>query len=170
MNAIRGKCWVFGDDVSTDSILPSKWKTVSFEPAELGKHAMTGLDETFPKKASQGDIVVGGLNFGCGSSREQAPLALVGCGIKIIIARSIARIFFRNCINVGIYPLELDYPEGFFKDTDSLAVDFDLFQITNQRTSATLRFNDIPPFLTSILTAGGLKSFLLKGGRYDELI
>ncbi|MEM0134480.1 MAG: 3-isopropylmalate dehydratase [Thermoplasmatales archaeon] len=170
MSVIRGKCWVFGDDVSTDSILPSKWKTVSFEPAELGKHAMTGLDEMFPKKVSQGDIIVGGLNFGCGSSREQAPLALVGCGIKIIIAKSIARIFYRNCVNVGIYPLELDYPEGFFENSDLLTFDFDSCQVLNLRTSKMLRFKDIPPFLTSILTAGGLKSFMLSGQRYEDLI
>ena len=170
MKGNSGRCWVFGDDISTDTILPSKWKTASFEPSELGKHAMTGIDEQFPKKAVDGDIIAGGLNFGCGSSREQAPLALVGCGIKVIIAKSIARIFFRNCVNVGIYPIEIDYPEGFFMSSDRLEIDYVTGTIENERTGKTLTFRSIPPFLVSILEVGGLKTFLLSGKRYEDVI
>lgn len=169
MNNVHGKCWTFGDDVSTDAILPSKWKTVSFEPSELGKHAMTGIDEKFPEKVSDGDIIVGGLNFGCGSSREQAPIALLGCGIRVVIAKSIARIFFRNCVNVGIYPIEADFPDDFFMDSDEIEVHFDLGVIVNKRTGKGLPFKVIPSFLSTILNSGGLKSFILGGGKYEDL-
>lgn len=166
----KGRCWVFGDDVSTDSILPSKWKTVSFEPSDLGKHAMSGIDPEFPSKVKPGDIIVGGINFGCGSSREQAPLALTGSGVRIVIARSIARIFFRNCVNVGIYPIEVNFPDGFFRSSDEISVNFSEGIINNLSTGKSITFRSIPDFLITIIESGGLKAFILSGRSYEDLL
>lgn len=170
MLKFTGKTWLYGDDVSTDSILPSKWKTSSFDPAELGKHAMSGIDTEFSAKVSAGDFIVGGLNFGCGSSREQAPLALTGCGIKVIIAKSIARIFFRNCINIGLYPLEVEYPDDYFSQGGVVEVDFGISTITDMTSGRKLYFKPIPEFLSELVNAGGLKQFLLKGGSLSDLV
>lgn len=170
MTKFTGKTWLYGDDVSTDSILPSKWKTSSFDPYELGKHAMSGIDPEFSSKVSAGDFIVGGLNFGCGSSREQAPLALTGCGVKIIIAKSIARIFFRNCINIGLYPVEVDYPDNYFSQGGEVEVDFDSSTITNLVSGEKIDFRPIPEFLSKLVNAGGLKQFLLGGGTLSELV
>lgn len=170
MESIKGRTWCFGDDISTDSIIPSKWKTVSFELSDLGKHAMGGIDEEFSKKVSPGDFVVAGINFGCGSSREQAPMALKGCGIKVVIARTFARIFFRNCINIGLYPLELDWEDGFFNNGDEIMVDFEEKKVQNLTNGKSMSFRPLPFFLEELYNAGGLKEFLMEKGSLTELV
>lgn len=170
METIKGKTWCFGDDISTDTIIPSKWKTASFELADLGKHAMGGIDENFGSKVSNGDFIVAGVNFGCGSSREQAPMALKGCGIKVVIAKTFARIFFRNCINIGLYPLELDWDEGFFNDGDDIQVDFSNKVVKNLTNGKTMEFKPLPGFLEELFNAGGLKSFLMEGKNLMDLV
>jgi 3-isopropylmalate dehydratase small subunit len=170
METIKGKAWCFGDDISTDAIIPSKYKTASFELADLGKHAMGGIDENFGNKVSPNDFIVAGVNFGCGSSREQAPMALKGCGIKVVIAKTFARIFFRNCINIGLYPLELDWEEGFFKNGDEIIVDFSKKKVVNNTTGKNMEFKPLPAFLEELFNAGGLKSFLMEGKNLMELV
>lgn len=170
METIKGKGWCFGDDISTDTIIPSRWKTASFELADLGKHAMGGIDENFGSKVSPGDFIVAGVNFGCGSSREQAPMALKGCGIKVVIAKTFARIFFRNCINIGLYPLELDWSDGFFSDGDEVQVDFSGKTVKNLTSGKSMEFRPLPAFLEELFNAGGLKSFLKEGNNLMELV
>lgn len=170
METIKGKAWCFGDDISTDTIIPSKWKTASFELADLGKHAMGGIDENFGSRVSPNDFIVAGANFGCGSSREQAPMALKGCGIKVVIAKTFARIFFRNCINIGLYPLELDWNEDFLTDGDEVEVDFPGRKVTNLTSGKSLEFKPLPAFLQELFNAGGLKSFLMEGKSLMELV
>ena len=170
METIKGNAWCFGDDISTDTIIPSKWKTASFELADLGKHAMGGIDENFGSKVTPGDFIVAGVNFGCGSSREQAPMALKGCGIKVVIAKTFARIFFRNCINIGLYPLELDWEEGFFSTGDEIQVDFDSKTVRNMTNGKSMGFDPLPDFLEKLFNAGGLKSFLMEGKSLMELV
>lgn len=170
MESVKGKAWCFGDDISTDTIIPSKWKTASFELADLGKHAMGGIDENFGSKVSPNDILVAGVNFGCGSSREQAPMALKGCGIKVVIAKTFARIFFRNCINIGLYPLELDWEDGFFNTGDEVQVDFSNKTVRNLITGESIEFSPLPAFLEELFNAGGLKSFLMEGKNLMDLV
>lgn len=170
MEKLKGKAWCFGDDISTDTIIPSRWKTASFELEELGKHAMGGIYEDFGEKVSPNDFIIAGNNFGCGSSREQAPMALKGCGIKVIIAKTFARIFFRNCINIGLYPLELDWEAGFFKDGDQVEIDFSNKIVTNITSSKQLKFKPLPAFLEELFKAGGMESFLMEGKKLTDLI
>jgi 3-isopropylmalate/(R)-2-methylmalate dehydratase small subunit len=170
MDGLKGNVWCFGNDISTDTILPSKWKIASFELAELGKHAMGGSDENFGKKVKQGDFIVAGTNFGCGSSREQAPMALKGCGVRVIIARTFARIFFRNCVNIGLYPLELDWEDGFFETGDEIRVDFSKKTVLNLTNGRTMSFVPLPAFLEEIFNSGGLGSFLKSGKSLVELV
>ncbi|MCL4341356.1 MAG: 3-isopropylmalate dehydratase [Candidatus Thermoplasmatota archaeon] len=170
MDRLKGKVWCFGDDISTDTILPSKWKIASFELTELGKHAMEGADESFGKKVKEGDFIVAGTNFGCGSSREQAPMALKGSGVRVIIARTFARIFFRNCVNIGLYPLELDWENGFFETGDEIQVDFTKRIVLNITNGRHMSFVPLPQFLEEIFNAGGLKPFLKSGKSLVKLV
>jgi len=98
------RVWKFGDDIDTDAVIPGRFLTI-YDPAELAKHAFEGTRDEFAKEAREGDVVVGGTNFGCGSSREHAPLALLGAGVKVVVAKSFARIFYRNSVNTGLLPL-----------------------------------------------------------------
>jgi 3-isopropylmalate/(R)-2-methylmalate dehydratase small subunit len=170
MEKLIGKAWCFGDDISTDTILPSKWKTTSFELKDLGRHAMGGIDENFGEKISPGDFIIAGVNFGCGSSREQAPMALKGCGLKVVIAKTFARIFFRNCINIGLYPLEIDWKPGFFNNGDLIEINFSTKQVKNITLQKEIEFKPLPLFLEELFKAGGLKSFLMEGKNLTDLI
>ena len=152
---IKGPAIKFGNNIDTDVILPGKY-LVLVDPCELAKHALENLDQTFPQKAKKGIIVVGGKNFGCGSSREQAPLALKYAGVKCIIAESFARIFFRNAINIGLPVIEC---KGIFNSVetgDALAVDFEEGRIENVSTGKKFEVEKLPPFIIEILTDGGL--------------
>ena len=155
---MKGKAWNFGDDVNTDYILPGKYLELT-DPEEMGRHAMEGLDPEFPQKASPGDIIVGGRNFGLGSSREHAPLALKHAGISAVVAESFARIFYRNAINLGLPTIELPNASKLIQTGDQVEIDITQGRITlnNQKK---LEFKPIPPFMMEILQAGGLREYI----------
>jgi len=145
----------FGNNVDTDVILPGKYLAL-MNPHDLAKHALEGLDPTFPGKAKKGIIVVGGSNFGCGSSREQAPLALKYSGVKSVVAESFARIFFRNAINIGLPVVECKGISTAVENGDELAVDFDTGEVRNVSKGRILRGTKLPVFILEILSDGGL--------------
>jgi len=144
-----------GNNVDTDVILPGKY-LVLIDPNELAKHAMEGLDPAFPEKAKKGVIVVGGKNFGCGSSREQAPLALKYAGVKCLLADSFARIFFRNAINIGLPVIEHKDISAAVDNGDELTVDFETGTIQNLSKGKSFQAAKLPPFILEILADGGL--------------
>jgi methanogen homoaconitase small subunit len=151
INPIIGRVWKFGDDIDTDVIIPGKYlRTKNMEV--FAAHAMEGIDPEFAKRVENGDIIVAGKNFGCGSSREQAPLALKYAGIACIIAKSFARIFFRNAINVGLPLMEADVE---CQDRCEIRVDLLKGEVEVSGTSIS-KGNKLPDFLLEILTDGGL--------------
>jgi 3-isopropylmalate/(R)-2-methylmalate dehydratase small subunit len=152
---IEGKAIKFGNNVDTDVILPGRYM-ILIDPYELAKHALEGLDPAFPEKAKEGVIVVGGKNFGCGSSREQAPLALKYAGVKCVLAESFARIFFRNAINIGLPAIECKGISDAVKTGDELAVDFKAGKVENVSTGKKFQVEKLPPFILEILADGGL--------------
>jgi 3-isopropylmalate/(R)-2-methylmalate dehydratase small subunit len=152
---VTGTAIKFGDNVDTDVILPGKY-LVLIDPNELAKHAMEGLDPAFPKKAKKGIIVVGGKNFGCGSSREQAPLALKYSGVKCVLAESFARIFFRNAINIGLPVIEHKGISAAVNNGDEVTVNFETWTIQNLTKGEFFQAAKLPPFILQILADGGL--------------
>ena len=158
---ITGKCWVFGDNVDTDAILPARYLVYTTEE-ELSKYAMTGIDPEFPEKAEKGDIIVGGKNFGSGSSREHAPIGLKGLGISLVIAESFARIFYRNAINIGLPLLECKDITKYVNEGDILDVDLENGIIKNITTGKELKGQKLPDFMMEILNDGGLIPHLKK--------
>jgi 3-isopropylmalate/(R)-2-methylmalate dehydratase small subunit len=158
---VKGKVIKFANNIDTDVILPGKWLSL-IDPKDLAKHAMEGLDANFPEKAQKGVIVVGGKNFGCGSSREQAPLALKYAGVQCVLAESFARIFFRNSINIGLPVIECKGISAAVNDGDEVIVDFEAGKITNQTKNQNLQGTKLPPFIMEILTDGGLIENLRK--------
>jgi len=161
VKAVKGKAIKFANNIDTDVILPGKWLSL-IDPKELAKHAMEGKDPTFPKKAEKGIIIIGGKNFGCGSSREQAPLALKYAGVKSVLAESFARIFYRNSVNIGLPIIECRGISKAVNDGDEVSVDFEKGKITNLTTEKTLTGTKMPPFIMEILSAGGLIENLRK--------
>ncbi|HDN83863.1 MAG TPA: 3-isopropylmalate dehydratase small subunit, partial [Candidatus Altiarchaeales archaeon] len=151
----RGKAWKFGDDINTDYIISGKYKFKTLDNRELAKHLMEDIDPEFSKKISPGDFIVAGKNFGCGSSREQAPLAIKYAGISAVIAKSFARIFFRNAINVGLPVLESKDTDR-IDNLDELEVDVLNGTIRNLSKGIELKANPLPEFMVSILKDGGL--------------
>jgi 3-isopropylmalate/(R)-2-methylmalate dehydratase small subunit len=158
---VTGNAIKFGDNVDTDVILPGKY-LVLIDPNELAKHAMEGLDQAFPEKAKNGVIVVGGKNFGCGSSREQAPLALKYSGVKCVLADSFARIFFRNAINIGLPVIEHKGISAAINDGDEVTVDFEAGTIQNLTQGKSFQAAKLPSFILEILVDGGLIENLRK--------
>jgi len=152
---ITGKAIRFGDNVDTDVILPGKYMTLT-NPGDLAKHAMEGLDSTFATKIRNGAIIVGGKNFGCGSSREQAPLALKHAGVKCVLAESFARIFYRNSINIGLPVLECRGISGKVEEGDELVVDLEKGVVENRSKNLALQATRLPSFIMEILRDGGL--------------
>ena len=152
---IKAKAIMFGKNIDTDVILPGKY-LILVDPNELAKHALEGLDGEFPAKAKGGVILVGGKNFGCGSSREQAPLALKYSGVKCVIAESFARIFFRNAINIGLPVIECKGISEAVKTGDELEVDFETGKIENLSSGKKFQVEKLPPFILEILSDGGL--------------
>jgi len=155
----------FGDNVSTDLIIPGKYKFKTLDPKELAQHAMEGADPEFSKKAQEGDVIIGGENFGCGSSREQAPLALVGLGIKAVLAKSFARIFYRNALNLGLPVIENRQVVDDLAPGDTLEIDLKKGSIRNIRLNKTYSIKPLPPFLLDMLEADGLVAYYKKYGR-----
>ncbi|MBW9222067.1 3-isopropylmalate dehydratase small subunit [Methanothermococcus sp. SCGC AD-155-C09] len=158
---IEGKTWVFGDNIDTDAILPARYLIYTTEE-ELAKYAMTGVDPEFPSKADRGDIIVGGKNFGSGSSREHAPMGLKGLGISLVIAESFARIFYRNAINIGLPLLECKDITKHVKEGDILRVDLNEGTIKNITSGKELKGQKLPDFMMDILNEGGLMPYLKK--------
>ncbi len=158
---ITGRAWVYGDNIDTDVIIPARYLSTA-DPAELAKHCMEDIDSTFVQEVKKGDIVVGGANFGCGSSREHAPLAFIGAGVSAIIAGSFARIFFRNSINVGLPILECPECVGKVKKGDVLSIDTTTGTITNQTSGETFQAQPFPPFLSELINDGGLVEYARK--------
>ena len=152
---VTGPAIKFGNNIDTDVILPGKY-LVLLDPYELAEHALEGLDSNFPDKAKKGIIIVGGNNFGCGSSREQAPLALKYSGAKCVIAESFARIFFRNAINIGLPVIECKGISATVDNGDELTVDFEAGLVQNLSKGKSFQVAKLPPFILEILADGGL--------------
>jgi len=150
-----GRVWKYGDNVDTDVIIPARYLSMS-APEELARHCMEDIDPDFASAVEPGDIIVAGENFGCGSSREHAPLAIKGAGVSCVVARSFARIFYRNAINIGLPILECAQATEEAEKGDWLTVDLSAGTITNARTGRTYRTSPFPPFVMEIIEAGGL--------------
>ncbi len=151
----RGTVHRYGRDIDTDVIIPARYLTTS-DPSELAKHCMEDIDKDFVHKVSQGDIIVADENFGCGSSREHAPIAIKASGVDVVIAKSFARIFYRNSINTGLAILECPEAVDSIKDGDVVSVDTDTGTIVNETTSKTFTAQPFPPFIADIIEQGGL--------------
>lgn len=156
---LRGRAWVYGNDVDTDVIIPARYLVTS-DPEELGRHCMEDLDPEFIKKMKPGDVVVGGENFGCGSSREHAPLALKSAGVSCVIAASFARIFFRNAINVGLPIFESSEAVNGISAGDEVEVDPSTGIIRNLSKDEIYRATSYPPFLRHLIEVGGLVPYV----------
>jgi len=157
---IKGKVHKLGDDINTDDIIAAKY-LVSSDAEELGRHCLDNIRPDFVSKVKAGDIIVAGKNFGCGSSREHAPLAIKGCGIAAVVARSFAGIFFRNAINIGLPFLELDKAEE-ISDGDLLEIDLANGIIKNLTQGKTYKTSPFPAFLQEIVEEGGLMKYIKK--------
>ena len=157
---LKGKVHKFGDDINTDDIIAAKY-LVSTDAKELGAHCMESISPDFAKKIRPGDIIVAGKNFGCGSSREHAPLAIKGCGASAVIAKSFAAIFFRNAINIGLPFLESDEVDK-IKDGDLLEIDLNQGIIKNVTQDKTYKTEPFPAFLQQIVEKGGLMNWVRK--------
>jgi len=152
---LKGKVHKYGANVDTDAIIPARYLSVS-EAAELAKHCMEDIDKDFVSKVKPGDIIVATTNFGCGSSREHAPRAIKAAGISCIIAKSFARIFFRNAINIGLPLLECDEAVAQTKAGDILEVDLSSGKIKNLNNGMTFTAKSYPDFMAELISAGGL--------------
>ncbi|MFH1126041.1 MAG: 3-isopropylmalate dehydratase small subunit [Candidatus Altiarchaeota archaeon] len=155
---IKGRVWRFGSNIDTDQIIPAEYLVMA-DPVELGKHAFEKVRPEFVKQVKEGDIIVADKNFGSGSSREHAPRALIGCGIACVIAKSFARIFYRNSINIGLMLVECDVQVN---EGDELEVDFKNGVIKNQKTKKEFQFKKPPEFLMKLIESGGLIDYTKK--------
>jgi len=154
---IDGKVWRFGKDIDTDLIIAARYLNTSV-PEELAKHVMEDADPEFVSKMNVGDVIVAGDNFGCGSSREHAPIALKAAGVAAVIAPTFARIFYRNSFNMGLPIFELPQSAE-ISEGDEISVDMNAGTITNKTTSKTYNFTPIPSFMQELIDAGGLMNF-----------
>ena len=155
---LKGKVWKFGDNIDTDVIIPARYLS-STDPKVLGEHCMEPLDPSFAKKVSKGDIIIGGLNFGCGSSREHAPIAISAIGIPLIIAKSFARIFYRNAFNKGLALLEADIFDIIEQGEE---VEVDVTTGVIKSGDREVKAKPIPPFMVELINEGGLINHLRK--------
>ena len=160
MNA-KGKVFKYGDNVDTDVIIPARYLNIA-DPKELSTHAMEDIDADFVKNMHPGDIVVATRNFGCGSSREHAPVAIKAAGISVVIAKSFARIFYRNSINIGLPIMECPEAVDAISAGDTVSVDFTTGLITDETTGKTFQAEPFPPFIQKIIADGGLMKSLTK--------
>jgi 3-isopropylmalate/(R)-2-methylmalate dehydratase small subunit len=158
---MKGKVWKLGDNIDTDVITPGRYLNLS-DPQELGKHCLEGVDKEFSRKIAPGDMLVAGENFGCGSSREHAPVAIKGVGISCVIAKSFARIFYRNSITIGLPIIEAPTAVDKIGQGHVLEVDFGRGKIVNVTTGEEYPFSPFPPFLEEIIQSGGLINYTKK--------
>ncbi|MDU9376733.1 MULTISPECIES: 3-isopropylmalate dehydratase small subunit [Methanorbis] len=156
----KGKAHVVGENIDTDAIIPARF-LVTTDEAELGRHCMSGLEENWVSRVSKGDIMVAGENFGCGSSREHAPVAIKGAGIPVVIAHSFARIFYRNAFNTGLILLEVGDEYQKISDGEMLTVDTEKGTITTAE-GVVISCSPVPSFMQEILDAGGLVGYVRK--------
>jgi 3-isopropylmalate/(R)-2-methylmalate dehydratase small subunit len=161
MMKVRGKVWKFGDDVDTDAIIPARYLNTS-DPEELARHCMEDADETFAEQVQPGAIIVAGKNFGCGSSREHAPLAIKAVGVSCVIAAGFARIFYRNAFNIGLPILESPEAAQTSRPGDELEVDLDTGEIRNETQDKVFTAQPIPPFMQELIREGGLMGYVAK--------
>ncbi len=159
MAELKGKVWRYGDNIDTDVIIPARYLN-TFDPKELASHCMVDIDETFAKNVKDGDIMVGGKNFGCGSSREHAPVAIKASGVPVVIAASFARIFYRNGINIGLPLLEIGADVEKIHAGDELSVDVSTGVIHDLTTGDTFQAHPLPGFIQDIAKAGGLVEYV----------
>jgi 3-isopropylmalate dehydratase small subunit len=157
----EGKAWKFGANIDTDAIIPARYLNTS-DPAVLAKHCMEDADSEFSKKMKPGDIIVANRNFGCGSSREHAPMAIKAAGIACVVATSFARIFYRNAFNTGLPIFESPEAVENSSEGDLLTVDATSGDITNHTTKKTFKANTIPPFMQELIACGGLMNYAQK--------
>ena len=155
----QGTVFKYGDNVDTDVIIPARYLNTS-EAKELAKHCMEDIDASYVSRVKPGDVMVAGWNFGCGSSREHAPLVIKTCGTGCVIAKSFARIFYRNAINIGMPILECEQAAEEIQDGDEVAIDFDTGVITNVTAGKTYQAVPFPPFIQNIIQKGGLLASL----------
>lgn len=153
-----GKVFKYGDNVDTDVIIPARYLNSS-DPAELAAHCMEDIDKEFVKKVKKGDMIVADKNFGCGSSREHAPLAIKAAGVSCVIAETFARIFYRNAINIGLPIVECPEAAKGIEDGDEVEVDFDSGVITNKTKGTTFQGQAFPEFMQKLIAAGGLVNY-----------
>ena len=158
MNA-KGPVFKYGDNIDTDVIIPARYLNTQSE-AELASHCMEDIDKDFIHNVKDGDIMVGGWNFGCGSSREHAPVAIKASGISCVIAKSFARIFYRNSINIGLPIMECPAAADGIGDGERVAVDFDSGTIVNETTGARFQAAPFPPFMKELIARGGLVNYV----------
>ncbi|MEW6535944.1 MAG: 3-isopropylmalate dehydratase small subunit [Candidatus Auribacterota bacterium] len=156
---IQGKVWKFGDDIDTDVIIPARYLNTT-DPAELAKHCMEDADPQFASKVQKGDIIVAGKNFGCGSSREHAPISIKASGIECVVASSFARIFFRNSFNTGLPIFESEEASAGIRQGDVISVDFETGIIVNTTRNQTYQSQPLPEFMQELLNAGGLMNYV----------
>ncbi len=159
MEAAKGSVFRFGDNVDTDVIIPARYLATS-EPSELAAHCMEDIDKSFIQNVRQGDIIVAGKNFGCGSSREHAPIAIKAAGISCVIAETFARIFYRNAINIGLPIIECKEAAAEIQKGDAVSVNFDTGVITDETTGRTYEGQAFPPFMQGLIDAGGLVNYV----------
>ena len=161
---VSGKTHVYGDNVDTDVIIPARYLNTP-DAQELARHCLEDLDASFATRVTRGDILVAGRNFGCGSSREHAPLAIKACGVSCVIAATFARIFYRNALNIGLPIIECPDAAAAIRAGDAVAVDFSTGVITDETTGRTFRGEPFPPFMQELIAAGGLAAYLKSRSR-----
>ena len=152
---LKGKVWKFGNNIDTDAIIPARYLNTS-DPDELAKHIMEDADKDFPDKVKKGDLIIAEANFGCGSSREHAPIAIKAAGIQAVIAKSFARIFYRNSFNIGLPIFESEEASEKISEGDEIEVDADRGTIKNLTQNEAYTAKPIPPFMQELIAAGGL--------------
>ena len=156
---VSGKVFKYGDNVDTDVIIPARYLNAP-SPEELAKHCMEDIDASFATTVKPGDIMVGGANFGCGSSREHAPISIRACGVRCVIAASFARIFYRNAINIGFPILECPEAAAAINNGDTVSVDFATGKIVDETTGETFQAVALPPFIEKLVEHNGLLPYL----------
>lgn len=160
---VQGTAIKYGDHIDTDVIIPARYLATQ-SPSELAAHCMEDIDKSFVSRVKQGDILVAGVNFGCGSSREHAPIAIKASGISCVIAKSFARIFYRNAINIGLAILECEKASDGIAEGDEIAIDFDTGLITNLTKSERYQAQPFPDFIKDMIAKGGLMASITGGG------
>ena len=160
---VKGNVFKYADNVDTDVIIPARYLNSS-DPKELAMHCMEDIDKDFVKNVKKGDIIVANKNFGCGSSREHAPISIKGAGVSCVIAKSFARIFFRNCINIGLPIIESDEAVDNISKGDKLEIDLAKGEIKNVTKKQVYKAQPFPEFMQKLIKAGGLLSYI-KGGK-----